>query len=640
MPESEKEKNNSGTSLLKFITCGSVDDGKSTLIGHMLYDAKLLYTDQEQALELDSRVGSRGGEIDYSLLLDGLMAEREQGITIDVAYRYFTTERRSFIVADTPGHEEYTRNMAVGASFADLAVILVDATKGVLIQTRRHTRICALMGIRHFVFAVNKMDLARYDEQTFLALERDLRRLAAEFAPRSVTVIPVSATEGDNITKKSLRMPWYRGPALLSWLEEVDVRSDETETGFVMPVQRVSRPDRTFRGYQGQPSRGTLRVGDEVRVLPGGETAAVSHLYLMDREVEEIHAGTAVTVQLDREIDISRGSVLVHDASVQVGNLFAATILWMDDAPLSAGRNYILKLGTKQIPATVLKIRHKVNLQDGSPTPTDILYKNEIAVCEIAVSDKIAFHSFRSASGNGDSRTGGAGGTADTCDRALGTFILIDRVSNMTSACGTVENTEPGQRNVGFQKFAVTREERAAQKGQKPLTVWFTGLSGSGKSTLANQLEQRLTSMGYHTMLLDGDNVRLGLNRDLGFQEADRVENIRRAAEVAKLMNDAGLIVLTSFISPFESDRRRAREIIGEGFFEIHVSTPLAECERRDVKGLYAKARRGEIAHFTGISSPFEEPQHAAMRVDTSETDVKECVEKILKQIEPLIRLS
>ncbi len=615
---------NKEVDLLKFITCGSVDDGKSTLIGHMLYDAKLLYADQEQSLALDSRLGSTGGKMDYSLLLDGLMAEREQGITIDVAYRYFTTDRRSFIVADTPGHEEYTRNMAVGASFADLAVILVDATQGVMIQTRRHTRICALMGIRHFVFAVNKMDLVNYDKNCFYSLERDLRRLAAEFAPHSVAIIPVSATEGDNITVKSKKMPWYRGKTFLSYLETIDVTEGALTNGFVMPVQRVCRPDRTFRGFQGQVSCGKLYVGDEIKVLPRGETATVSHLYCMDQQVQEIEAGWNVTIQLDREIDISRGDVIEKDASLSVGNFFTATLLWMDEAMLSAGREYMLKLGTRQIPATVLRILHKVDIHDGSRVPADSLRKNEIAVCEIAVSDKLVYHSF-------------FGKQNETCDRVLGGFLLIDRVSNMTSACGTVESVSVGQNNIVRQELDITREMRASQKNQKPLTIWFTGLSGSGKSTLANELEKRLVAMGKHTMLLDGDNVRMGLNRNLGFEEADRAENIRRIAEVAKLMNDAGLIVLTSFISPFASDRDNARKIIGEEFVEVYVSTPLEECEKRDVKGLYQKARRGEIPEFTGISSPYEVPQSAEITVDTSQMDVDTCIDYILDYIKERI---
>ncbi len=620
----EKQTERKNLDLLKFITCGSVDDGKSTLIGHMLYDAKLLYADQERALELDSKVGSRGGAIDYSLLLDGLMAEREQGITIDVAYRYFTTDNRSFIVADTPGHEEYTRNMAVGASFADLAVILVDATQGVLIQTRRHTRICALMGIRHFVFAVNKMDLAHYDKYRFYSLEKDLRGLASEFQPASLAVIPVSATEGDNITKKSTNMLWYEGPVLLDYLEQIDVSKKKLKNGFALPVQRVSRPDRTFRGFQGQVAYGSLSLGDEVTVLPSGEKAKVSGLLNCGKEKKKIRRGEAVTVQLDREIDISRGDVIMKDAALEVGSMFTATLLWMDEAPLTAGRNYMLKLGTKVLPATVLKIKCRIDVNDGSRLPAKQIRKNEIAVCDIAVSDKMIFNRFRKKAG------------AD-CDRALGTFLLIDRISNMTSACGTVNNSLRRDRNLTEQKLDVTKELRAAQKNQKPLTVWFTGLSGSGKSALANELEKRLVAMGKHTMVLDGDNIRLGLNKNLGFEESDRVENIRRIAEVAKLMNDAGLIVMTSFISPFSSDRKNAREIIGKEFVEVYVSTPLEECERRDVKGLYKKARAGEIPNFTGISSPYETPHGAELVIDTSRKPLAECVDEILSYIEDRI---
>ncbi len=611
-------------SLLKFITCGSVDDGKSTLIGHMLYDAKLLYADQKRALELESRVGSRGGDIDYSLLLDGLMAEREQGITIDVAYRYFTTDKRSFIVADTPGHEEYTRNMAVGASFADLAVILVDATQGVLIQTRRHTRICALMGIRHFVFAVNKMDLIDFDEQKFKTLESELLEMAAEFKPHTVQVIPVSATDGDNVTEKSAKTAWYDGQALLPYLETVDVSESAPQNGFVLPVQRVSRPDRTFRGFQGQVAYGSLRVGDSVKALPSNETATVSGLYLMDKAVDEIGAGQAVTVQLDREIDISRGDVIARDAKLEVDNLFSATLLWMDDDTLAAGRSYMLKLGTKLLPATVLRIHHKIDIRDGSLIPAKQLGKNEIALCDIAVSDKIVFNAFRSIEDG-------------ACDKALGTFILVNRVTNMTAACGTIENTKPQQSHVVRQELSVTKELRSAQKQQHPLTLWFTGLSGAGKSTLANELEQRLMAMGKHTMLLDGDNIRLGLNRNLGFGEADRAENIRRIAEVAKLMNDAGIIVLTAFISPYESDRENARRIIGGEFVEVYVNTPLEECEKRDVKGLYDKARRGEITDFTGISSPFEAPRAPELTLDTSKLTLDKCVDLVLEFIKDKI---
>lgn len=600
--------------LLKFITCGSVDDGKSTLIGHMLYDAKLLFADQERALELDSKVGSRGGEIDYSLLLDGLMAEREQGITIDVAYRYFTTERRSFIVADTPGHEEYTRNMAVGASFADLAVILVDASQGVLTQTRRHTRICSLMGIKHFVFAVNKMDLIDFEQEKFQKIQKDIKVLLAEFEYSTAQMIPVSATEGDNITKRSVHMPWYTGKTLLDYLETINVKENPAETGFTMPVQRVCRPNHTFRGFQGQIESGSVSVGDAIKVLPSGESAKVTLIYEGDKEVQTSATGHAVTIQLDTEIDVSRGCVLIRDTSLNVNSMFAATLLWMDDVKLLPGRNFLLKLGTQSVPATIMKIRYKIDVNTGEEVYADAIYKNEIALCEISTASKLVFDEFEK-------------------NNALSSLILIDRVSHMTSACGIVEHTLNRENQLTWHNMDITRSFREEQLGQTAKTIWFTGLSGSGKSTLANELEKRLAAMGKHTMLLDGDNVRMGLNRNLGFREADRIENIRRIAEVSKLMNDAGLIVLTSFISPFAQDRQNAREIIGDAFMEVYVSTPMEECERRDVKGLYKKARNGELDHFTGVTSPYEVPQHADVVIDTSKFSVEACVDQILEQL-------
>ncbi len=600
--------------LLKFITCGSVDDGKSTLIGHMLYDAKLLFADQERALELDSKVGSRGGAIDYSLLLDGLMAEREQGITIDVAYRYFTTERRSFIVADTPGHEEYTRNMAVGASFADLAVILVDASQGVLTQTRRHTRICSLMGIKHFVFAINKMDLIDFEQEKYQKIQKDIKVLLAEFDYSTAQMIPVSATEGDNITKRSAHMPWYTGKTLLDYLETIDVKENPTETGFTMPVQRVCRPDHTFRGFQGQIESGSVSVGDTIQVLPSGETAVVRLIYEGDKDVQTSSVGHAVTIQLDTEIDISRGCVLVKDTSLNVNSMFSATLLWMDDTKLVAGKNFLLKLGTQSVPATIMNIKYKIDVNTGEEVYADAIYKNEIARCEISTASKLVFDKFEK-------------------NNALGSLILIDRVSHMTSACGVVEHTLNRENQLTWHNMDITREFREKQLGQNAKTIWFTGLSGSGKSTLANELEKRLVAMGRHTMLLDGDNVRMGLNKNLGFREADRIENIRRIAEVSKLMNDAGLIVLTSFISPFAQDRQNAREIIGDAFMEVYVSTPIEECERRDVKGLYKMAREGKLDHFTGVTSPYEVPEHPDAVIDTAKYSIEECVDLILEQL-------
>lgn len=601
--------------LLKFITCGSVDDGKSTLIGHMLYDAKLLFADQERALELDSKVGSREGKIDYSLLLDGLMAEREQGITIDVAYRYFTTERRSFIVADTPGHEEYTRNMAVGASFADLAVILVDATQGILVQTRRHARICALMGIKYFVFAVNKMDLVHYDQVVYQKIEKDIKKLAIDLELYNVEIIPVSATEGDNVTLKSSNMSWCQKKPLLEYLESVDVEDGSEEQGFVMPVQRVCRPNHNFRGFQGQIEAGNISIGDEITVLPSGEKANVQSILLADKTVEHVEKGRPVTIQLNKEIDVSRGCVLTKDTQLKVSNMFTASVLWMDDVPLVQGKNYMLKLGTKMIPATVMAVKYKIDINSGEHIAVSKLYKNEIALCDFVLAEEIVYDTF-------------------AVHRDMGCFILIDRVSNMTSACGVVEHSLRRSENLVWQKLDITREVRAGKMGQKPITLWFTGLSGSGKSTLANELEKVLSVQGKYTMLLDGDNVRMGLNQNLGFEEKDRIENIRRIAEVAKLMNDAGLIVLTSFISPYISDRARARQIIGEGnFVEIYVSTPLEECEKRDVKGLYKKARAGQIPNFTGISSPYESPVNAEIEIDTSKCTLEEAVEFILSEV-------
>ncbi len=619
--------------LLKFITCGSVDDGKSTLIGHMLYDAKLLFADQEKALELDSKVGSRGGAIDYSLLLDGLMAEREQGITIDVAYRYFTTEKRSFIVADTPGHEEYTRNMAVGASFAQLAVILVDASQGILTQTRRHARICALMGIKYFVFAVNKMDLLQYRELEFQKIEKEIKKLAIDLDIKNVQIIPVSATEGDNVTHKSDRMRWYKGPALLTYLENVEIEGTDQSDTFVMPVQRVSRPNSSFRGFQGSVESGKICCGDEITVLPSRETAKVEKIIRAGIEGDFAEKGDPVTITLDKEIDISRGCVIISEpnkdtksdvasddtgdhenaSDLNISRMFTSEILWMDDEPLYQGKNYLLRVGTKIIPASVMKVKYKIDINTGERVATTKIYKNEIAVCDIGASQNIVFSKFENF-------------------QALGCFILIDRVTNMTSGCGVIQHSLRRSDNLTWQQTDITRQSRAEMKNQKPMTIWFTGLSGSGKSTIANALEKRLYNEGYHTMLLDGDNVRMGLNSNLGFEPEDRIENIRRISEVAKLMNDAGLIVMTAFISPFESDRQNARNIIGnDSFIEVYVNTPLEECERRDVKGLYKRARENKIPNFTGISSPYEIPQNPEITVRTDEMSVEECVDHIMK---------
>ena len=608
----EKRENNG---LLKFLTCGSVDDGKSTLIGHMLYDAKLIFADQAQSLALDSRTGSAEGKIDYSLLLDGLMAEREQGITIDVAYRYFSTEKRSFIVADSPGHEEYTRNMAVGASFADLAVILVDASRGVLTQTRRHTRICSLMGIRDFVFAVNKMDLILYNRKQFDQISAEIKKMTAEFLINSITMIPVSATEGDNVTQNSGNMIWYHGKPLLRYLEDITVNETKKSDAFCMPVQRICRPNHNFRGIQGQIESGSISEGDEVTVLPSGEKAHVQQILCGFRQLQQAETGQPVTLQLDREIDVSRGCVLAEKESCHIGNLIAATLLWMDELPLVAGKNYLIKCGTRMLPATVQNIRYKTDVNTGEQIAADTIFKNEIVYCEILTAEKIVFTTFEN-------------------NRELGGLLLIDRISNQTAACGIVEKALNRTNQLSWQKMDITREIRSHQKNQMPMTLWFTGLSGAGKSTIANALEKRLVEMGKHTMLLDGDNIRLGLNNDLGFEQQDRIENIRRVAEVAKLMNDAGLIVLTAFISPYESDRESAREIIGTDFLEIYISTPLEECERRDTKGLYKKARLGEISDFTGISSPYEIPEKPDLILDTTKRTIQETVEDMIEKLQ------
>ncbi|GGA05031.1 adenylyl-sulfate kinase [Paenibacillus marchantiophytorum] len=526
-------------SLLKFITCGSVDDGKSTLIGHMLYEAKLLFADQEKALELDSRLGSRGGKIDYSLLLDGLLAEREQGITIDVAYRYFTTDHRSFIVADTPGHEEYTRNMAVGASFADLAIILVDATKGIITQTKRHTRICALMGIKHLVLAVNKMDLVGFDPNKFDAIGQEFAKLTAEFRFESIQVIPVSATEGDNITKNSPNSPWYKGKALLPYLEDVDVHQNDNAKEFMMPVQRVCRPDHTFRGFQGQIEAGRIAVGDELTTLPSRETAKVKRILVTDQDREYAYAGQPVTIQLDREVDVSRGCVFTKDSKIQEADSFSATILWMDDSVLTPGKNYLVKVGTKVLPGTVTAIKHKIDINTGNTVPTDQLVKNELAKCEFSVSDDIVFDSFEQ-------------------NKSIGGFILIDRVTNMTSACGVIDAALQSS-DKGTQSLAeVTRDVRAEQKGQNPLTIWFGG-SASATATLAKEVEKRLVARGYHTMLL----------------ENGAGESPQRLAEVAKLMNDAGLVALVVADAAYAG----ARELIGEAFIEIGADARKSSVE-------------------------------------------------------------
>ena len=547
------------------------------------------------------------------------MAEREQGITIDVAYRYFSTERRSFIVADTPGHEEYTRNMAVGASFAELAVILVDVSKGILPQTRRHALICTLMGIRHFVFVVNKMDIIRYDFKKYEKIEKEIRKLAIDLNLENVTIIPVSATEGDNLTIQSERMTWYKGETLLSYLETVDILEDAIDVGFILPIQRVCRPNQNFRGFQGEIAAGNISIGEEITVLPNRENAVVNEILMTDEKVQSAEQGQPVTICLDREIDVSRGSVIAKSSDLKITNLITASILWMDDEDLVAGKNFFFKLGTKKTTATVMRIKYKLNIYTSEQLAANTLSKNEIACCDIALADKVVCDTFER-------------------QKTMGSFILIDRVSHMTAACGTVKHSLRRSDNIFWQKTDISRDIRAEALGQKPKTIWFTGLSGAGKSTLANAVEKVLHLQGKHTMLLDGDNIRMGLNSNLGFEEQDRIENIRRIAEVSKLMNDAGLIVLTSFISPYRADRERARKIIGSSdFIEVYVSTSLEVCEQRDVKGLYKKARSGSIPNFTGISSPYEAPLNPEIIVDTGNTELEKTVDYIINELKKYI---
>ncbi|MBX9609813.1 MAG: sulfate adenylyltransferase subunit CysN [Gammaproteobacteria bacterium] len=602
-------------SLLRFITCGSVDDGKSTLIGRLLYESKMLFEDQLAALEADSkRVGTRGGEIDYALLLDGLTAEREQGITIDVAYRFFSTDRRKFIVADTPGHEQYTRNMVTGASTADLAIILIDARKGVLPQTRRHSYIVGLLGLQHVVLAVNKMDLVDYSQAVFQRIEAEYRELARRIGLPDVRAIPISGVVGDNITERSANTPWFDGEPLMTVLETVEI--DETRVqrqALRMPVQWVNRPHLDFRGFAGTITGGTVRPGDRVTVLPSGRTTTVSRIVTLNGDLDQAVANQSVTLTLADEVDASRGDVIAAaDAPPQVADQFEATVVWMADQPLLRGRNYLLKIGTKTVTATVAPVKHKLNIETMEHVAAEQLQLNEIGVVELELDRPIAFDPYRE-------------------NRDTGGFILIDRLSNNTVGAGLIHFALHRSHNVKWQALDIDKTARAAQKGQKACCLWFTGLSGAGKSTIANLVEKQLHALGHHTYILDGDNVRHGLCKDLGFGDADRVENIRRVAEVVKLMVDAGLIVLTAFISPFRAERRMARELLDAGeFIEVFVDTPLADAEARDVKGLYAKARRGEIGNFTGISSPYEPPEAAEIRIDTTSISAEAAATQVI----------
>ena len=585
-------KQHESKSLLRFITCGSVDDGKSTLIGRLLHDTKLLFDDQLAALTKDSqRHGTQGDQFDYALLLDGLEAEREQGITIDVAYRYFNTERRKFIVADCPGHEQYTRNMATGASTADVAIVLVDARKGLLTQTRRHSYIVSLLGIRHVVLAVNKMDLVDYDQSVFDDIVSEYRELAEQLKITSVTAIPLSALKGDNVILNSQAMPWYTGPSLLEHLETVEVQTLDSKKGFRLPVQWVCRPNQNFRGFAGNIAAGEIKVGDDIVVTPSGVRSKVAAIIRGDQEVTQAYRGQAVIVSLHDEIDISRGDVIsaANDAP-PISDQVAAHILWLSDAPLMPGRGYWLKLATRTVSAQITEIKHKIDVNTQDHLAAKRLELNEVAYCNLSFDHAITFENYQ------DNPT-------------LGSFILIDRQTNATVACGTIDFALRRAANLHWQAVTVDKQARSLIKGQTAHCLWFTGLSGSGKSTIANLVEKRLHALGHHTYLLDGDNVRHGLNKDLGFTDEDRVENIRRVAHVAKLMTDAGLIVLVSFISPFRSERDMARALFEAGeFSEVFVDTPLEICEQRDVKGLYEKARAGKIPHFTGIDSPYEAP--------------------------------
>lgn len=605
-------------SLLRFITCGSVDDGKSTLIGRLLYDSKMIFEDQLTALEADSKkVGTQGGAIDFALLVDGLAAEREQGITIDVAYRFFSTEKRKFIVADTPGHEQYTRNMVTGASTADAAVILIDARKGVLTQTRRHSYLVSLLGIRHVVLAVNKMDLVGWDQGVFDKIVADYRAFAERIGLSVFTPIPISGLGGDNMATRSEATPWFDGPILMDWLESVEVEDDLQAKPFRMPVQWVNRPNLDFRGFSGLIASGTIKPGDRIRALPSGRESRVARIVTLPGDLDQAVAGQSVTLTLEDEIDISRGDVIAAaDAPAPVANQFEATVVWMDDEPLPPGRTYLLKLGARTVGASVTDIKHRVNVNTLEHTAAKRLELNEIGVCNLSLDQAIPFEPY-----------------AD--NRQMGGFILIDRLSNRTVGAGMINFALRRADNIHWQHTDVTKVSRAALKGQRGQVVWLTGLSGAGKSTIANLVEKRLHALGRHTYLLDGDNVRHGLNKDLGFTEEDRVENIRRVAEVAKLMVDAGLIVLTAFISPFRAERQLARDILEPGeFIEVFVDTPLAVAEARDVKGLYKKARSGQLKNFTGVDSPYEAPESPELRIDTTAIDPVEAAERIVAWLE------
>ena len=604
-------------SLLRFITCGSVDDGKSTLIGRLLYESKMVFEDQLAALEADSKkVGTQGGDLDFALLVDGLAAEREQGITIDVAYRFFSTDRRKFIVADTPGHEQYTRNMVTGASTADVAVILIDARKGVLTQTRRHSYIVSLLGIRHVVLAINKMDLVGFSRETFDTIVAEYRDFAAQIGIDNITAIPLSALRGDNILEASDRLSWYSGPSLMGYLESVEIEDDLQHRPFRLPVQWVNRPNQDFRGFAGTIASGVIRKGQSVRVLPSGRTSRVARIVTHDGDLEQAVAGQSITLTLTDEIDVSRGDVLcAADSPAGVADQFQATIIWMHDEPMLPGRPYLIKLGARTVTGSITTPKYKVNVNTLEHLAAKQLEINEIGVCNLSLDRAVAFDPYAE-------------------NREMGGFILIDKITNDTVGAGLLNFALRRAENIHWQALDVNKIARASLKGQRACVLWFTGLSGAGKSTVANLVEKRLHAVGRHTYILDGDNVRHGLNKDLGFTDVDRVENIRRVAEVSKLMVDAGLIVLVSFISPFRSERRLARELTQPGeFFEVFVDTPLEEAEKRDPKGLYKKARRGELKNFTGIDSPYEPPENPEIHLRTALFSPEQAAEEILSQL-------
>jgi bifunctional enzyme CysN/CysC len=605
-------------SLLRFITCGSVDDGKSTVIGRLLYESKMLFEDQLAAIEADSKKwGTQGGDIDFALLVDGLAAEREQGITIDVAYRFFSTDRRKFIVADTPGHEQYTRNMITGASTADVAVILIDARKGVLTQTRRHSYLVSLIGIRKVVLAINKMDLMGYSEKVFRTIVDQYREFAAQIGLDDITPIPLSALKGDNMLVPSDQTPWYHGPTLMGFLETVEVDEQRQQIGaFRLPVQWVNRPNLDFRGFAGTIASGSIQPGDRIRAQPSGRESTVARIVTADGDLQKAVAGQSITLTLADEIDISRGDIISGcDQPAEVADQFEATLVWMSEEPMLPGRPYLLKVGTRTVSATITEPKYKVNVNTMEHLAAKKLDLNEIGVCNVSMDRPVAFDSYKA-------------------NRETGGFILIDRMSNNTVGAGMLHFALRRSHNIHLQHVDVDKAARALQKGQKPAVVWLTGLSGAGKSTIANLVEKKLHAMGRHSYLLDGDNVRHGLNRDLGFTDEDRVENVRRIAEVARLMVDAGLIVITAFISPFRAERAMARGLVGEGeFIEVHVDTPLAVAEERDVKGLYKKARRGELKHFTGIDSPYEAPETPDLRVNTANYSAEQAADQVIEAL-------